>query len=167
VLLGCEFFGNACSKVGIRLKFLFTFVHHLSNVHTWAMFFLRHLANMSCMVSFWASTGSGFVHICGPRTEPRRPEEVVNSLNDSCSHFTQRLFPPKLPQQHTWIISYSICNIIDIFYTSHLHLLFTCLIYTFTSLDLHGRQAALGPLCPIQYHSWSWRIIKLCHQSHW
>ncbi len=27
--------------VGIRLKLLFAFVHHLSVVHTWAMFFLR------------------------------------------------------------------------------------------------------------------------------
>ncbi len=37
----------------------------------------------------------------GPRLKPRHPEEVVYGLNDSCSHFTQRLFPPKLPQQHT------------------------------------------------------------------
>ncbi len=37
----------------------------MSSVHTGAMFFLRHLANMSCMVPFWASTGSGFVPIWG------------------------------------------------------------------------------------------------------
>ncbi len=43
--------------------------------------------------------------IWGPRPKPRRQEEVVYSLNDSCSHFTQRLFPPKLPQQHTCTIS--------------------------------------------------------------
>ncbi len=40
--------------------------------------------------------------IWGPRPKPRCPEEVVYSLNDSCSHFTQRLFPLKLPQQHTY-----------------------------------------------------------------
>ncbi len=39
--------------------------------------------------------------IWGPCPKPRHPEEVVYSLNDSCSHFTQCLFPPKLPQQHT------------------------------------------------------------------
>jgi hypothetical protein len=80
-------------------------VHYLSNVHTWAVFFLRHLANTSSMVPFWASTDSGFVPNLGPaRPKPRRQEEVVYSPNDSCSHFTQRLFPPKLPQQHTCTI---------------------------------------------------------------
>jgi hypothetical protein len=74
------------------------------------MFFLRHLANMSCMVPFWASTGSGFASIWGPRPKPRRPEEVVYSLNESCSHFTQCLFPPKLRQQHIQIISYGTCT---------------------------------------------------------
>ncbi len=39
--------------------------------------------------------------IWGPRPKPPRPEEVVHSLKYSCSHFTQCLFPPKLPQQHT------------------------------------------------------------------
>jgi hypothetical protein len=89
-----------------------------------------------------------------PRPKPHRPEEVVYSPNDSCSHFTQRLFPPKPPQQHTWVISYGTLNIIHIFYTSHLHahlyLLFTWHDHTFTSSDLHGRQAALSPLCSIQ-----------------
>jgi hypothetical protein len=46
---------------------------------------------MSCMVPFWASTDSGSVPIWGPRPKPRRPEEIVYILNDSCSHFTQRL----------------------------------------------------------------------------
>jgi hypothetical protein len=42
--------------------------------------------------------------IRGPRPKPCRPKEVVYSPNDSCSHFTQRLFPRKLPQQHTCTI---------------------------------------------------------------
>jgi hypothetical protein len=74
-------------------------------------------------------------HLGGPRPKPRRPEEVVYSLNDSCSHFTQRLFPLKLPQQHTQIIFHSTSNIIHIYYTSHLyahlHLLF-CMSYSHT-----------------------------------
>jgi hypothetical protein len=36
----------------------FTLTHRLSNVHTWAIFFLKHLANTSSMVPFWASTDS-------------------------------------------------------------------------------------------------------------
>ncbi len=90
----------------------------------------------------------------GPRPKPRRPEEVVYSPNDSCSHFTQCLFPPKLPQQHICTTSYDTFNIIHIYYTSHsrkqLYLLFTWHIHTFTSSDHHGRLAALSPLCPIQ-----------------
>jgi hypothetical protein len=43
--------------------------------------------------------------IWGPRPKPRRPEEVVYIPNDSGSHFTHRLFPPKLPRQHTCTIS--------------------------------------------------------------
>jgi hypothetical protein len=93
--------------------------------------------------------------IWGSRPKPRRPEEVVYSPNDSCLHFTQRLFPPKLPQQHTWTVSYDTFNIIHVYYTSHLHeqlyLLFTWHIHTFILSDLHGRLAVLGPLCPIQY----------------
>ncbi len=42
--------------------------------------------------------------IWGPHPKPRHPEEVVYSPNDSCSHFTQCLFPPKLSQQHTCTI---------------------------------------------------------------
>jgi hypothetical protein len=104
------------------------FAHYLSDVHTWATFFLRHLANMSCMVPFWASTGSGFVPVWGdPCPKPCCPAEVVYSLNDSCSHLTQCLFPPKLPQQHTRLISYSTSMpfilIISHLY-AHLHLLF-------------------------------------------
>ncbi len=68
-----------------------TLKHYLSNVHTWATFFLRHLANMSSMVPFWASIDSVFVPNWGPRLKPRRQEEVVSIPNDSCSHFTQSL----------------------------------------------------------------------------
>jgi hypothetical protein len=108
-------------------------VHNLSNVHTWAMYFLRHLANMSFMVPLQASTGSGSLPIWGgPRLKPRHPEEVVYSLNDSCSHFTQRLFPPILPQQHTETIP-TVHNIIHAYYTSHsythLHLLFLHVLF--------------------------------------
>jgi hypothetical protein len=59
--------------------------------------------------------------IWGPRPKPRRPEEVVYSPNDSCSHFTQRLFPPRLPQQHTCTTSYDTFNNIHTYYTSHPH----------------------------------------------
>ncbi len=56
--------------------------------------------------------------IWGPRPKPRRPEEVVYSPNDSCSHFIQRLFPPKPPQQHMCTILHYTFTIIHTYYTS-------------------------------------------------
>jgi hypothetical protein len=105
------------------------------------MFFLRHLTNMSFMVPFWASTGSGSVPIWGgPHPKPHHPEEVVYSLNDSCSHFTQRLFPPKVPQQHTETIPMVHNNIIHTYYTSHshahLHLLFSHVLFKTSFLQI-------------------------------
>ncbi len=45
------------------------YIHYLGNVHTWAIFFLRPLANTSSMVPLWASTDSGFVPNLGPVSE--------------------------------------------------------------------------------------------------
>ncbi len=140
-----------------KLRFLFTINTWLNNVHTWAMSFLWHLANMSCMVPFWASTDSGSVPIWGPRPKPRRPEEVVYILNDSCSHFTQRLFPPRVPQHsHDYILlrtqyieyhSYLLYITFIRTFTS----LFTCLVHNFISSNLPGRLAAHRFLCLFQY----------------
>jgi hypothetical protein len=65
--------------------------------------------------------------IWGPRPKPRRPEEVVYGPNDSCSHFTQRLFPPKLPQQHTCTI-FSISSPSSILIIHHIQTIFTSFI---------------------------------------
>ncbi len=93
--LKCWSSSNACNQVEIPLYYN---AHVLSNVHTWASFFLRHLASTSFMVPFWASTDSGSVPISGSRVRSHDcPEEVVYRLNDSCSHFTQRLFPLNVP----------------------------------------------------------------------
>ncbi len=140
-------------------------VRYLSNVHTWAISFLRHLTNMSSMVPFWASTDSGFVPNLGPASKPRRPVEVVYSLNDSCSHFTQRLFPPKLPQQHTCTSLHYTFTIIHAYYThsgNQLHLFIYMIIHSFISQAPHGRLAALGPLCPLQLYVLSfWRLFVI------
>ncbi len=102
-------------------------------VHTWASFFLRHLVNMSFMVPFWASTDSGSVPISGsPCPKPCCPEEVVYSPNDSCSHFTQRLFPPSVPWQRTVIFHISLKY--PIIARTHIRHHIIC---TFTSFILH------------------------------
>jgi hypothetical protein len=127
--LDVNFLSNTCNMVN-KLKFLFLINTWLSIVHTWAMFSLWHLANMSCMVPFWASTDSSSVPIWGPRPKPRRPEEVVYILNDSCSHFTQHLFPPRVLSTHmtTSYCAHNIKNIIHTYYTS-LHMYIHIFIY--------------------------------------
>jgi hypothetical protein len=99
------------------------------------------------MVPFSASTDFGSV---------RHPEEVVYSLNDSCSHFTQRLFPPKVPQQHTETIPMLHDNIIHtyVLYITFIRTLTYFILHVFIrnfiSSDLHGRLAALGSLFLLQ-----------------
>ncbi len=86
------------------------------NVHTRAISFLRHLANMSSMVPFWASTDSVFVPNWGPRPKPRHPEEVVYIPNDSCSHFTN-VFPSETSSATCMYCLLRYTHIIHTYYT--------------------------------------------------
>ncbi len=90
--------------------------------------------------------------IWGLRPKPRRPEEVVYSPNDSCSHFTQRLFPPKLPQRHACTI-FSIHSPSFILIIHHIQAIFTSFYYetnhSIISSAPPGRPTALGLLCQI------------------
>ncbi len=63
--------------------------------------------------------------IWGPRPKPCRPKEVVYSLNDSCSHFTQRLF-----------LRNFLSNIMDCFlrYIQH-HSYLLCITFTRTIIS--------------------------------
>jgi hypothetical protein len=53
--------------MGLVVNSSLKLARYLNNVHTWAISFLRHLANISSMFPFWASTDSGFVPNLGPR----------------------------------------------------------------------------------------------------
>jgi hypothetical protein len=67
-----------------------------------------------------ASTNSGFVPNMGPASEATLAEEVVYSPYDSCSHFTQRLFPPKLPRNiHELFLTIHSTSVISI--VRHIH----------------------------------------------
>ncbi len=147
------FSSDTCNKVEIPL---YDNAHVQSNVHTWASFFLRHLANTSFMVPFWASTDSGSVPIRGARVRSHaiRRRLFTYSPNDSCSHFTQRLFPPKVPWQRTEsFLIFTIIACTHIIHHIHTYIYtfyFTNLIPIFISSGLHGRLAALSSLWPIQ-----------------
>jgi hypothetical protein len=102
--------------------------------------------------------------IWGPCPKPRRPEEVVYSLNDSCSHFTQCLFPRNfLGDIHIlFLIIHSI--LIHTYYTSHSNKQSHPFIYmtnhSFISSAFHSRPAALGLLCPIHW------VLNHCSKIH-
>ncbi len=55
-------------------------------------------------------------------------QEAIYSLNDSCSYFTQCLFPPKLPRQHTCTI-FSIHSPSFILIIQHIQAIFTSFYY--------------------------------------
>jgi hypothetical protein len=63
-----------------------------------------------------------------PRPKPCRPQEAIYSLNDSCLYFTQHLFPPKLPHQHTCTI-FSIHSPSFILIIYHIQPIFTSFYY--------------------------------------
>ncbi len=103
-------------------------IHYLSNVHTWAIFFLRHLANMSSMVPFWASTDSSFVPNLGPASEAT-------------------------PSIHVLFLTIHLTSFILIIHhirTSNHSFYLHDKIHSFISSVLHSRPAALGLSCPIQ-----------------
>jgi hypothetical protein len=96
--------------------------------------------------------------IWGPRPKPRHPVEVVYSPNDSCSHFTQRLFPPKLPQQHTHglfltIHSTSFISIIHYIYTNN----YTFYLHDIFTLSLRIFIAGWLPSVPCVWYTFNHR----------
>jgi hypothetical protein len=66
--------------------------------------------------------------IWDPHPKPSCPEEVVYSPNDSCSHFTQRLFPPNF-----------LSTIHVLFFIIHSCLLYITFKQAITSLYIHDK----------------------------
>jgi hypothetical protein len=82
-----------------KVEYLFTRTHIYTDHYTYLGFSLLEASREHVL---WSHSG----HILTPALSPFRgtharshapPEEVVYSLNDSCSHFTQCLFPPTVP----------------------------------------------------------------------
>jgi hypothetical protein len=130
---------------------------YLSYVHTWAISFLRHLANMSSMAPSVHQLTPALSPIWGSRPKPRRPEEVVYSPNDSCSHFTQRLFLLKLPQRHTCNSLHYTFTIIHTYYTLHssqqLHSFLKMIIHSFISPGSLWQAGCPRPLVSVTLQS--------------
>ncbi len=153
VSLGCWFSSDTCNRVEIPL---YDNVHVLSNIHTWASFFLRHLANISFMVPFWASTDSGSVPVWGARVRSHAVRRRLFVVLMTAAHISPNVFSLRMflgYVQELFLIIHD--NSIHTYYTSHwyiqLHLLFyiSYSYYIFISSGLHGRLAALGSMCPI------------------
>ncbi len=122
-------------------------MHYLSNVHTWALFFLRQLANMSSMVPFWASTDSSFVPNLGPAFEatPSRGGCIVLMTADHISPniFSIRNFLSNVRILFLIIHSTSFILIIHHMRTSNYIFLFTWQVHSFISSFLHSRPAVI------------------------
>ncbi len=105
--------------------------HDLSNVHTWAMFFLRHLANMSFMVPFWESTESGSVPIWGARVRSHSIRKRLFIVLMTAAHISPNVF--SLRKFHSNIQGLFLTvynNIIHTYYTSHSYTHLLLLFYT-------------------------------------
>jgi hypothetical protein len=93
---------------------------------TWAMYILGLFSSWGTSWIFpaWSPPEHQLTQalspLWGPHPKPRCPEEVVYIPNDSCSHFTQLVFPPKLPWRHTCTAPHYTFNLIHTYYTSHL-----------------------------------------------
>jgi hypothetical protein len=155
------------------------------NMHELTMYilWLRSSWGTSRIRPSWSPSG----HVLTPVLSPFQrvwvrshacPEEVVYSLNDSCSYFTQRLFPPSVSDQPMYsehlIIIHD--NGTHPYYTSHsyvhshphfIHHIHTY-IHIFISSALRGRLAALNSLCPIPLQLLNGYYAPLqIHSGHW
>jgi hypothetical protein len=130
-------------------------VHYLSNVHTWAIFFLRHLANMSSMVPS--------EHQLAPALSPIWARVWSHAIRRrlfiflmTAAHISPNVFSLRnfLSNVHVLsLIMHSISFILNIHHirTGNYILLFTWQVHSFISSVLHSRPAALGLSCPIHY----------------
>jgi hypothetical protein len=112
------------------------------------MFFLRNLANMSCMVPFWASTGSGFVPIWGARDRSHAVQRRLFILLMTAAHispdvFSLRKFLSNIQELFLTVQS----NIIHTSYTSHLYVHLHLLFYTSCS-HIHFFGSSWQAGCP-------------------
>ncbi len=135
--------------------------HDLSNVHTLAMFFLRHIANMSFIVPFWASTDSGSVPIWGARVQSHTIRRRLFIVLMTAAHISPNLFSLRMflsNIQKLFLIVHN--NIIHAYYTSHsythLHLLF-CTPYSYLHFFWSSWQAACSRL--LVSDTWIFRAV--------
>jgi hypothetical protein len=144
------------NKDGFGCELLIDFCTFLGSVRTWAISFLRHLANMSSMVPFWASTDSGFVPNPGPRVRSHTVQRRLFISLMTAAHISPNVFSlwNFLSNIHLLLSLYIHRNLF-LLYITFIRTIYILFIYTtirFTiSVGLHGRPAALGPLCPLQY----------------
>jgi hypothetical protein len=142
--LGCQFFDNVAAWLASGWNSSFRRAHYLSNVRTWAISFLCHLANMSSMVPFWASTGSGFVPNLGPASEARVRRRLFIVLM-TAAHISPNVFSLRNSLSNIHVLFLKIHSTSSIRIMHHIHtnnyLMTFC---SFISSDLYGRPAALS-----------------------
>jgi hypothetical protein len=139
------------NKDGFGCELLIEFAHYLAvNVCTWAISFLRHLADMSSMVPFWASTDSGFVPNLGPRIRSHTVRRRLFIFLMTAAHISPNVFSLRnfLGNIHVLLPLYIHRHsyLLYIKFTQTIYILFIYITIRFTiSAGFHGRPAALSP----------------------
>ncbi len=126
--------------------------HCLINVRTWAIFFPRHLANMSSMVPLWASTHSGFLPNLGPRVRSHAVRGRLFIVLIIAAHISPNVFSLQnfLSNIHVLFLAYihrpSYLSYITF---NNIYILLLRDNHSVTSSILPGRPTALSLLCLI------------------
>ncbi len=154
LLLGCWSTDNVTTTMVFCCDSSWRTVHYLFNVRTWAIFFLRHLANMSSMVPLRGSTDSGFVPNLGPRIRSHAVRRRLFIVLMIAAHISPNVFPSETSSATYMYYFYHTFTVIHTNYTSHSNNIYILLLlgnHSVTSSIPPGRPTALGLLCQIQY----------------
>ncbi len=125
----------------------------------WAMYILRLFSSWgtSRICSAWSPSehqlAPALSPIWSPPPKPRHLEEVVYSLNDSCSHFTQRLFLPNfLSNIHGMFLTVHSTSFISIIHRidTHTYIFYLHDIFTLSFLRIFMAGRLPSVVCPIQ-----------------
>ncbi len=100
----------------------FIFTHYLSNVHTWAIFFLRHLANMSSMVGPLLSINWLWLcHQFGARVRSHTVRRRLFIVLMTAAHISPNVFSPRNFLSNTHVLLLTIHSTSFILFIHQIH----------------------------------------------
>ncbi len=148
--LGCCFPAMLAIRLAISWNSSLQCAHDLSNVNTWAMFFLRYVLHGPLLSIYW-------LWLCphlGARIRSHAIRRRLFIVLMTAAHISPNVFSLRmfLSTYRDYFLQYTKMSLTLIIHHIHTHIYifyFIRLIHIFTSSDLHGRLAVLGSLYPI------------------